>query len=136
MARPTKPIDKELVGRLAAYGWTIEEIGELVGCSRPTLYRRFVSSLKSGRAKLKQSLRKQQVLKAEEGNVTMLIWLGKQYLDQRDSPLEIQGNLKTGVTTINVTNVDTNSVIQAMMALDRLKVESQSKGKKTRRYSD
>ena len=30
------------------------------------------------------SVRRMQYRSAEEGNATMLIWLGKQYLDQKD----------------------------------------------------
>lgn len=35
----------------------------------------------------KMSLRRKQMGVALDGNVTMLIWLGKQYLDQKDSPV-------------------------------------------------
>jgi hypothetical protein len=37
-----------------------------------------------GRARLCQSLKRKQVELADAGNVTMLIWPGKQYLGQRD----------------------------------------------------
>jgi hypothetical protein len=84
MARPKKPIDRKLVGGLAGVGCTNEEIATLLGCSHDTIERRFAGSLRKGRAKLKMSLRRQQVKKAKEGSVPMLIWLGKQYLDQRD----------------------------------------------------
>jgi hypothetical protein len=40
--------------------------------------------LTKGRENLKQSLRRWQIQSAQKGNIAMLIWLGKQYLDQSD----------------------------------------------------
>lgn len=45
---------------------------------------------KKGFADLKKSLRRKQIERAESGNATMLIWLGKQLLGQRDVPDPVQ----------------------------------------------
>lgn len=84
MARPPLEIDEETVEKLAAIHCTMKEIAAVVGCSVDTLERRFADTVKKGRDKGKTSLKRWQWKAAEKGNVSMLIWLGKQYLDQKD----------------------------------------------------
>jgi hypothetical protein len=60
------------------------EIASVVGCSVDTLEKRFSDLIKKGRESGKASLRRQQWALAQKGDKTMLIWLGKQYLGQRD----------------------------------------------------
>ena len=43
-------------------------------------------------AKEKVELRKKQWEKAMDGDVRMLIWLGKQHLGQKDSPMDMNVN--------------------------------------------
>lgn len=86
MARPLLDIDEDSVEKLAAIHCTMEEIASVVGCSVDTLERRFADTIKKGRDKGKTSLKRWQWKLAEKGNGTMLIWLGKQYLDQSDQP--------------------------------------------------
>jgi len=78
-------IDSEEVLKLAAMGLTVHEIASFVGVCGRTIERRCAKALKSGRAQACGSLRRKQFEKAvKEGNVTMLIWLGKQMLGQKD----------------------------------------------------
>lgn len=84
MARPQKPIDAEQVELLASIHCTNEEIAIALGCSPDTLTRRFADALKKGKAEGKASLRRKQWELAQAGNPTMLIWLGKQLLEQKD----------------------------------------------------
>ena len=84
MARPKKKIDAEQVKKLAAIHCTNEEIASVVGCSKDTLERRFAAILKDGRAAGKMSLKRKQYELAMNGNVTLLIWLGKILLGQRE----------------------------------------------------
>lgn len=86
MARPRKEIDERKVEQLASIGCSEKEIGQLLGCSDDLLERRFAGPLKRGRARRNQNLRKLQYEAAKRGNVTMQIWLGKQWLGQKDSP--------------------------------------------------
>jgi hypothetical protein len=87
MARPRKQIDPKQVLRLAKLGCSQAEIGEVLGCSRFTLMRRFATPLKKGHGEMKLSLRKAQFDAAVKGkNVTMQIWLGKQMLGQKNEP--------------------------------------------------
>jgi hypothetical protein len=88
------------------------DIALIVGCSVDTLERRFADVIETGRADVRKSLRRKQVELAMKGDRTMLIWLGKQLLGQRDEQrLEHAG----GVT---VTHDD-----EAIMAAAREYVE-------------
>lgn len=84
MARPKIKIDPEMVQKLAQIFCTMEEIAAVVGCSVDTLERRFADIIKKGKESAKASLRREQYKKAMDGNTTMMIWLGKQYLEQTD----------------------------------------------------
>ena len=84
MARPQLEIDENQVHQLAAIGCTYPEIAAVVGCSEQTLENRFLGTIKEGKQHFKASLRRLQYRSAQAGNQTMLIWLGKQNLDQRD----------------------------------------------------
>lgn len=99
-AEPTLTPDQ--VEQLASFGCTDTEIALLADVSEATIKRHFEPQLKKGRAFLRRDLRSAQVKKAlgvmvervdKEGETeiyltppdnTMLIWLGKQYLDQHD----------------------------------------------------
>ena len=86
MGRPKLDIDEDLVFDLAVKGWTNKEIAAECNCSHDTIEGRFSSPLKAGRDVLNGRLRAKQVTLAlkGDGNVAMLIWLGKQLLGQRE----------------------------------------------------
>ena len=90
MARPKKAIDIKQVEELARIGCTEEDMAAVLGVSVDTIQRRkranaeFCGAIKRGQAATRNSLRRLQLQKALSGNVTMLIWLGKQLLGQRD----------------------------------------------------
>ena len=83
-----KDIDAKDVEFLAGKFWTKTEIGAFLGCTDKTIANRFSEVYTKGREQGKAKLRDLQLKAANSGNVTMLIWLGKQYLDQRDSKEE------------------------------------------------
>lgn len=82
-AKKEIPIEKQ-VEKLASYGLTNKEIAEALGYDDSTLKRKFENFLTKGKANLKQRLKRKQIDVALGGNVSMLIWLGKQYLGQAD----------------------------------------------------
>ncbi len=84
VARPLKEIDERQVELLAGVGCTVEEIAACLDVSKDTLERRFAALIEKGRGKMRQSLRRKQVERALKGSDTMLIWLGKNLLGQRD----------------------------------------------------
>ena len=91
MARPKIEIDKQLFENLCAIFCTLEEISSVMNCSEDTIERwckreykeSFADIYKKKSSKGRASLRRTQ-FKMAETNVTMSIWLGKQYLGQRD----------------------------------------------------
>lgn len=84
MGRPPLDINPDLVLGLARIHCTNREIATIVGCHVDTLTNRFSDLLEKGREEGRMSLRRLQWAKAEAGNVTMMIWLGKQMLGQKD----------------------------------------------------
>lgn len=90
---PPKKIDEALVLELASIGCTTREIARVCKCSSDTLERRFMDSLEAGRASVQISLRRAQLKVAfdseNKSQAAMLIWLGKQFLAQKEPPREI-----------------------------------------------
>ena len=84
--RPKKEIDYTAVEKLASIQCTQEEIANFLGISVRTLQRdeEFCRLYKKGMDNGKMSLRRTQFKIAEKGNASMAIFLGKQYLGQRD----------------------------------------------------
>jgi len=82
--RPRIDIDEDRVRQLALNGNLDTDIAIIVGCSVDTLARRCQDILNKARAELRMGLREAQVKCALKGDRQMLIWLGKQYLDQSD----------------------------------------------------
>ena len=74
--------DLDRLKELAAVGCTDAEIADILGYSSKTLDRRFGRIIRQARATGVVSLRKEQWKKATDGNVPMLIWLGRQRLGQ------------------------------------------------------
>lgn len=105
--RPTKKIDKEQFEKLCVMQCTLNEIAGWFNCSEDTIENwckkeygeLFSDVLKSKSVKGKISLRRSQFQAAEAGNTTMLIWLGKQYLGQKEPKQEVA-----------VTNADDDSI--------------------------
>ena len=101
--------DYGVVERSAAVGCSKEEIASVIGIARSAFYRhidedeRLRAALENGAAKGRATLRRLQWKGAEEGNATMLVWLGKQLLGQRDAIAHTGGD--GGPITI-ITGVD------------------------------
>lgn len=87
---PVKSIDVALAEKLAFINCTDKEVAHCLGISEDTLTRRkqadpiFTETLERARSSGRMSLRRRQFEKAQAGSDTMLIWLGKQLLGQRD----------------------------------------------------
>lgn len=92
LGRPQLPINWDIVDALCTVQCTMEEIASALGVSVDTLDNAlkrdkkttFSDYFKEKRRTGFVSLRRKQFQAALNGNVTMMIWLGKQYLNQRD----------------------------------------------------
>ena len=82
--RPRAVIDLKSLELMAKLGCTREEMAAELGCSVPTLDRRFDALIKSGKHQGRISLRRAQWKAALAGDRTMLVWLGKNELGQTD----------------------------------------------------
>jgi IS30 family transposase len=97
MARPRIEIDKSQFEKLCSIQCTQEEIAGFFNCSPDTVERwckreykeRFAEIYAKKRGLGKISLRRSQFRMAET-NPSMAIWLGKQYLGQKEPQQEIQ----------------------------------------------
>ncbi len=91
-SRPVIPIDWDQVDKLLISGCTGTEIASSIGCCPDTLYDRteqekgvlFSEYSRQKKEKGDTLLRQAQFAKAAKGDNTMLIWLGKLRLGQRD----------------------------------------------------
>lgn len=78
-------IDEKQIEELASRFWTKTEIASFFGCSDKTISNKYSEIYTKGRESGKAKLRDAQLQSAiVKGNVTMQIWLGKQYLNQTD----------------------------------------------------
>jgi hypothetical protein len=94
--RPRKTIDKDKLKQLAALGLTSAEMAAFLDCSKDTLERRYKPAMETGRQMRNASLRRKQYEVALTGNPTMLIWLGKQFLGQKDQ-VEHSGDIDSTI---------------------------------------
>jgi hypothetical protein len=65
--------------------------------SKDTLERNYAALIQKGKEEGKASLRRTQYLAAQKGNVTMMIWLGKQLLGQKE---RAEIDMTTGLTVV------------------------------------
>lgn len=97
--RPRREIDWDQLEKLCAIHCTGQECASVLRVSYDALndaikkkgYSGFPEYFKKYSGSGKASLRRMQFKSAESGNATMLIWLGKQYLGQRDYKYEPLG---------------------------------------------
>jgi len=82
--RPRKVIDEDQLEKMAMSGLTNDEMASILNVSDDTLINNYSGVIKRGRANLNMSLKRRQIKAAMEGNATMLIWVGKQYMGQKD----------------------------------------------------
>lgn len=90
--RPRVEIDLDMLAKLAEYFFTATDCAKFFGCGVSTIDRRLKEAGWSGyaeffythSARTRVQLRQLQWKSAEDGNVSMQIWLGKQYLAQRN----------------------------------------------------
>jgi hypothetical protein len=114
--RKKKEIDYNLVKRLASIHCTQEEIADVLGLSVRTLQRdeEFCRIHKTNLATLKTLLRRWQIAAAKKGNTGMLVWLGKQYLQQREPEKEMLSEEKGLPEFANKSDEELESMIEQM----------------------
>ena len=94
MARPLTEIDWDQVDKMCEIHCTGEEQASILGVDYDTLNAAckrdkgigFSDYFKQKSSGGKMSLRRRQFTSAMDGNTTMLVWLGKNWLGQSDMP--------------------------------------------------
>ncbi len=82
---------QEQVFKMAQIGCTDKELAHILSMSEENLRINFRTELSEGRARLRRGLRAKQLeLALGDKNPTMLIWLGKNYLGQKEPKNEHQ----------------------------------------------
>jgi len=114
--------DYGLLKNIAGLFPSDEEIAVVLGCSRQTIAKlkksdeRYISVINTAHQGTKMKLRQLQMQHALDGNVTMLMFLGKQKLGQADTQKHIgdpDRPLQTA-TTIDLTPAQLKEAIKAL----------------------
>ena len=82
--RPPKEVDVEKLKEFLEINLPVKRIAHYFNCTPETLYNKFGDLIVESNVAYEVKLRQAQMRAALAGNPTMLIWLGKQYLGQRD----------------------------------------------------
>lgn len=107
MARPKAGIDWDKVGKLLNAQCNVVGIASMLGISTDTIYLRckqdlsidFTAFSEQKKSEGKELLRAKQYEMMMKGNTAMAIWLGKQYLEQKDKQ-EVAADIKGEITII------------------------------------
>lgn len=120
-------IDANALDTLLNYGATATDCSEILKCSVDTIERfikrkyglKFAEYADKKKSAVRMKLREKQVAMALQGNVTMLVWLGKQMLGQTDH--------STITQTSNVVQLKYNLMEKPDELRKRIKLESEAK---------
>lgn len=94
VARPRiKDVDQELVWKLACMMCTMKEIADVLGINENLVSKKFGDLIDKGRSEGRKAIRRAQFEKAvQDKDPRMLIFLGKQYLSQKENPEDKESN--------------------------------------------
>ena len=107
--RPLHQLDYETLDNLCEIMCTAEEIANILNIDRDTLsaalkrdgHGGFSAYYKKMSSDGKRSLRRVQHEQALKGNTTMMVWLGKQYLDQTDKQnIDLNANVNVNFNKV------------------------------------
>ncbi len=85
LGRPRKILDEKKIAELIGKAFTVEFVANFMGVHADTLYANYSDALRKGKCFRNGCLQAKQYKEAmSKGNITMLIWLGKQWLGQKD----------------------------------------------------
>ena len=123
MGRKKIEIDWNVVDEKLSHFCNGTEVAAFLGMHEDTLYKRIEEKYKMGfsayraqkRAKGEMILRELQLKSAKEGNTSMLIWLGKQYLGQTDKTDHTSRGETIRPLEITVANKETGERIKKLI---------------------
>lgn len=118
--RPCRFFDKQQFEQLCQMLCTRKEIAEFFECDEDTINnwckreygKTFKEVYKEKSVKGKISMRRAQYKAGvEDGNVTMLIWLGKQYLEQTDKQDIKNDNINANIDLSSISTEDLKKLL-------------------------
>jgi len=83
--RKRAQVDVQQLIKLAEIGCSTDEMGKFFGCDGSVIRRHYITLLDQVKVRTKAKLRQAQLDSALNGDKVMLIWLGKQMLNQSDN---------------------------------------------------
>jgi len=123
-------VDREKVEMLSSFGCTIMEIAKFFIVDESVIRKDYVEEVRRGKEQMKLRLRQLQWKFAEQGNTSLLIFLGKNYLNQTDKQqLDMTGNLEAvlkecGFEERDIGKKDTES--PEVLGSDRIQADQES----------
>ena len=115
---------------LSSFGCTIMEIAKFFIVDESVIRKDYVEEVRRGKEQMKLRLRQLQWKFAEQGNTSLLIFLGKNYLNQTDKQqLDMTGNLEAvlkecGFEERDIGKKDTES--PEVLGSDRIQADQES----------
>ena len=123
-------VNREKVEMLSSFGCTIMEIAKFFIVDESVRRKDYVEVVRRGKEQMKLRLRQLQWKFAEQGNTSLLIFLGKNYLNQTDKQqLDMTGNLEAvlkecGFEERDIGKKDTES--PEVLGSDRIQADQES----------
>lgn len=123
-------VNREKVEMLSSFGCTIMEIAKFFIVDESVIRKDYVEEVRRGKEQMKLRLRQLQWKFAEQGNTSLLIFLGKNYLNQTDKQqLDMTGNLEAvlkecGFEERDIGKKDTES--PEVLGSDRIQADQES----------
>ncbi len=103
--------NKDQVYKMSRIGCTDKEQSHILSISETNLRSNFLTELFEGRSHLRRALRRAQLESAiKDKNTTMLIWLGKNYLGQKEPKHSVEHS--GGVTVEKVMFASTDKIVE------------------------
>jgi len=81
---PFVKVDVDQLALLVKIGCTMDEIAEVLKVAKDTIERNYMPVVVAARKERNVAIRRKQYQLAMDGDRTMLVWLGKQWLGQTD----------------------------------------------------
>ena len=123
-------VNRDKVEMLSSFGCTIMEIAKFFIVDESLIRKYYADEVRRGKEQMKLRLRQLQWKFAEQGNTSLLIFLGKNYLNQTDKQqLDMTGNLEAvlkecGFEERDIGKKDTES--PEVLGSDRIQADQES----------
>lgn len=121
----SKNLDLVLIEKLATIHCTNTEIAAMVNCDQSLLSKgKYSLIIAKGKEKGKLSLRRKMFETAMNGNISMMIWLSKQYLAMTEK-VEQKASISTEPVKMNLKNLSAEELITFKNLLSKVEKKNE-----------